>query len=59
MSSMVVGKELEESVKLLYKKFVRGESESKTFVKIGDHIMEKVGELMHNNDVDDHSVLSL
>lgn len=59
MSSMVVGKELEESVKLLYKKFVRGESESKTFVKIGDHIMEKVGELMHSNDVDDHSVLSL
>jgi hypothetical protein len=59
MSSMVVGKELEESVKLLYKKFVRGESESKAMVKIGDHIMEKVGDLMHNNDADDHSVLSL
>jgi len=59
MSSMVVGKELEESVKLLYKKFVRGESESKAFIKLGDHIMEKVTDLMHGNDVDDHSVLSL
>lgn len=59
MSSMVVGKELEESVKLLYKKFVRGESESKAFVKIGDHIMEKVGELIHGQDADDHSVLSM
>jgi hypothetical protein len=59
MSSMVVGKELEESVKLLYKKFVRGESESKTFVKIGDHVMEKVSDLLHANDADDHSVLSM
>ena len=60
MSSMVVGKELEESIKLLYKKFVRGEAESKTFVKIGDHIMDKVGDLLYNNNEnDDHSVLSI
>ena len=59
MSIMVVGKELEESVKLLHKKFVRGESDSKAMVKLSDHVMEKVTDLMHGNDVDDHSVLSL
>jgi hypothetical protein len=59
VSSMVVGKELEESVKSLYKKFVRGETESKTVVKLGDHIVEKVADLLHTNNDDDQSVLSL
>eukprot|EP01039_Chlorochromonas_danica_P002482 gene2482-2720_t len=52
ISSMVVGKELEESVKMLYKKFVRGEitgvSGKNSTVKLNSRVAEAVSELMHS-----------
>ena len=60
VSSMVVGKELEESVRILYRKFVRGETGAQAVFKLGDHITGKVDDLLHGGaDADDHSVLSM
>jgi hypothetical protein len=65
VSSMVVGKELEESVHVLYRKFVRGESnENKPgpggkAMKLNDNVASAVNELMitktTNNPFDKHS----
>jgi hypothetical protein len=46
-SSMTVGKELEESVRMLYKKYVRGEKVMNTTAKVGSEgTMRKVNMLM-------------
>jgi WD40 repeat protein len=58
VSAMVVGKELEESVKLLYKKFVRGETVSKSLSKLNENVADKVDTIMNVKDSDDQSCLS-
>lgn len=51
VASMVVGKELEESVKLLYRKFVRGEQGiNKSFAKLNVRVAETVNELVHGKN---------
>lgn len=58
VTSMVMGKELEMATKLLYKKFVRGETTADTsFVKLTDTAVEKVNELLHEDD--DRSMYSV
>ena len=47
---MVHGKELEESVKLLYKKFVRGENDARSKFRVNDRIQEKVNDLLYDGD---------
>lgn len=52
VSSMVVGKELEESVKMLYKKFVRGEGaldDRSSVAKLGGKAVDKAYELINAN----------
>lgn len=48
ISSMVVGKELEESVKVLYKKFVRGETGAKSSLKLNARVADTVNDIVHN-----------
>lgn len=57
ISSMVIGKELEEAIKLLYKKFVRGETVGQAFVRISDAAVEVADELLIDDD--ERTILSL
>lgn len=48
ISSNLTGKDLEENIKLLYKKFVRGEAtSSKSIMKLNSHIATTVNEMIH------------
>ena len=49
VSSMAVGKELEESVKMLYKKFVKGETggATKSIAKMNVKVADAVNEMIH------------
>jgi len=58
VTSMVTGKELEESVRGLYKKFVKGENTGNSFGKQSPFIMEAVGEIIHPQIDDDQSLAS-
>eukprot|EP01038_Epipyxis_sp_PR26KG_P006221 gene6221-8573_t len=56
VTSSVVGKELDEAIKILYKKFVKGEVSSEfTAVRLNDQAVSQVHELL---DDDDNTVLS-
>ncbi len=59
VSSMVVGKELEESVKQIYKKFVRGETGGKAFTKTNEQVAEKVDAILNVGGGDDQSIVSI
>jgi WD40 repeat protein len=57
VSAMVIGKELEESVRLLYRKYVKGEAIGETTVKASDQAIEAAQQMVAEKD-DDLSVFS-
>jgi len=52
VTTMVHGKELEEAVKLLYRRFVRGENDARSKYRVNIRIQEKVNELLHDGDAE-------
>lgn len=50
ISSNATGKDLEDAVRVLYRKFVRGETGADGGVRIGVHAKEKLDELMKGDD---------
>ena len=58
ISANVVGKELEESVRLLYRKYVKGEAIRETTVKASGEALDTAKKLTRLNDADDISVMS-
>jgi hypothetical protein len=57
VSAMIIGKELEESVRLLYRKYVKGEVIGETTIKASEGAIEAANNLLADKD-DDLSVFS-
>jgi hypothetical protein len=50
VNSMIVGKDLEECVKVLYKRYVRGEKVTESNSKSREALQDKIKEYMHRDD---------
>jgi hypothetical protein len=50
VGAMMTGKELEESIRLLYRKYVKGEVIGGKLTKASPEVLEKVDELLHGTD---------
>jgi len=58
-TAVITGKELEEAVKLLYKKFIKGDvANGESFVKVTAPAMEKIKEIMDEDYENSHSFSS-